>query len=151
MRSRKMAWTAGFGVVMLAAWTLMAQQPKKVDDAALKDAAKNPGEWLDYNLGWSEQRYSSLNQIDATNVSRLGLAWYYDIPSIAGNDGGRQEGDHGSGRNYRLTHSRCGCSFRGSKVLSGMREVHPAQQQILSGMRQATRIKISSPCTESNG
>jgi len=42
MQSRKMAWTAGFGVVMLAAWTLMAQQPKKVDDAALKDAAKNP-------------------------------------------------------------------------------------------------------------
>jgi PQQ-dependent dehydrogenase (methanol/ethanol family) len=70
----------------------MAQQPKKVDDAALRDTAKTGDEWLTYNQGWSEQRYSPLKQIDATNVSRLGLAWYYDIPSIAGNDGGRQEG-----------------------------------------------------------
>ena len=64
-----------------------------MDDAALKDAARNPEEWITYNLGWSEQRYSTLAQINDSNVSRLGLAWYYDIPSIpGGNDGGRQEG-----------------------------------------------------------
>jgi len=88
-----MAWLTGLGVVILTAWTLTGQQPKKVDDAALKDAARNPGEWITYNLGWSEQRYSTLAQINDTNISRLGLAWYYDIPSIpGGNDGGRQEG-----------------------------------------------------------
>jgi PQQ-dependent dehydrogenase (methanol/ethanol family) len=93
MRARKMAWLTGLGVVILTAWTLTGQQPKKVDDAALKDAAKTGQEWITYNLGWSEQRYSQLNQINAANVSRLGLAWYYDIPSIpGGNDGGRQEG-----------------------------------------------------------
>ena len=43
MRARKLAWLTGFAVVILAAWTLMAQQPKKIDDAALKDAARNPG------------------------------------------------------------------------------------------------------------
>jgi len=39
--------------------------------------ARNPG----------ETRYSPLKQIDATNVSRLGLAWSYDI----GQGGGNQE------------------------------------------------------------
>jgi PQQ-dependent dehydrogenase (methanol/ethanol family) len=93
MRAPKMGlWMAGVGAVIATAWTLSAQQPKKVDDAALKDAGKTGEEWITYNQGWSEQRYSQLKQIDATNVSRLGLAWYYDIPSIAGNDGGRQEG-----------------------------------------------------------
>jgi PQQ-dependent dehydrogenase (methanol/ethanol family) len=94
MRAREMAWfMTGLGTVILTALTLTGQQPKKVDDAALKDAARNPQEWITYNLGWSEQRYSTLAQINDSNVSRLGLAWYYDIPSIpGGNDGGRQEG-----------------------------------------------------------
>src|SRR5580692_10516962 len=94
MRARKMSWwLPALGAVIATAWTLTAQQPKKVDDVALKDAAKTGQEWITYNLGWSEQRYSQLKQIDATNVSRLGLAWYYDIPAIpGGNDGGRQEG-----------------------------------------------------------
>ncbi len=94
MRARKIAWlSGGFGAVIVTAWTMMAQQPKKVDDAALKDAARNPEEWITYNLGWSEQRNSTLAQNHDSNVSRLGLAWYYDIPSIpGGNDGGRQEG-----------------------------------------------------------
>jgi PQQ-dependent dehydrogenase (methanol/ethanol family) len=94
MRSRKLTSSLlGFGVVIVAAWTLTAQQPKKVDDAMLKDAGKTGEEWITYNNGWSEQRFSQLKQIDASNVSRLGLAWYYDIPAAAGgNDGGRQEG-----------------------------------------------------------
>ena len=94
MRARKMAClVASLGAVFLTAWTLTGQQPKKVDDAALKDAGKSGEEWITYNNGWREQRYSTLNQINASNVKRLGLAWYYDIPSIpGGNDGGRQEG-----------------------------------------------------------
>jgi len=76
----------------VAAWVALAQQPRKVDDAALRDAARTGEEWITYNLGWSEQRYSQLNQITAQNVNRLGLAWYTDIPSARGNPQNRQEG-----------------------------------------------------------
>ena len=69
---------------MLTAWIVMAQQPRRVDDAALKDAGKTGEEWISYNVNWSEQRYSPLNQITAANVSRLGLGWSYDIPAAPG-------------------------------------------------------------------
>jgi PQQ-dependent dehydrogenase (methanol/ethanol family) len=76
----------------VASWVALAQQPRKVDDAALRDAARTGEEWITYNLGWSEQRYSQLNQITTQNVNRLGLAWYTDIPAARGNPQNRQEG-----------------------------------------------------------
>ncbi len=60
---------------------------KKVDDLALRNAAKNPGEWITYGVTQGETRYSALDQINASNVSRLGLAWTYDL----GKGGGGQE------------------------------------------------------------
>ena len=75
-----------------AAWIAAAQQPRKIDDAALRDAARTGEEWITYNLGWSEQRFSQLNQITTQNVNRLGLAWYTDIPAARGNPQTRQEG-----------------------------------------------------------
>jgi glucose dehydrogenase len=80
-----------FFVVFVCAVSL-AQQPRRVDDAVLKDAGKTGEEWISYNVNWSEQRYSPLNQINSSNVSRLGLAWYYDIPAARGNPQNRQEG-----------------------------------------------------------
>jgi quinohemoprotein ethanol dehydrogenase len=65
----------------------VAQQPRKVDDAALKNAGKTGEEWLMNGLNPGETRYSPLKQIDATNVSRLGLAWSYEV----GAGGGYQE------------------------------------------------------------
>jgi len=75
-----------------AAWVSLGQQPRKIDDEALRNAARTGDEWISYNLGWSEQRYSALNQIDARNVNRLGLSYYVDIPSARGNPQNRQEG-----------------------------------------------------------
>ena len=75
-----------------AACVALAQQPRKVDDEALRDAARTGDEWLTYNNGWSEQRFSQLNQITSQNVNRLGLSWYTDIPSAQGNPQNRQEG-----------------------------------------------------------
>ena len=66
---------------------LMAQQATRVDDSVLKNAAKSGDEWLSYGHDPGETRYSPLKQIDATNVSRLGLAWSYDL----GIGGGNQE------------------------------------------------------------
>jgi quinohemoprotein ethanol dehydrogenase len=49
--------------------------------------AGTSGEWLTYGLTPSETRYSPLDQINAANVKRLGLAWSYDL----GAGGGGQE------------------------------------------------------------
>jgi quinohemoprotein ethanol dehydrogenase len=62
-------------------------QASVVDDAALKNAGKSGREWLTYGLTPGETRYSPLNQINASNVSKLGLAWSYDV----GRGGGGQE------------------------------------------------------------
>jgi glucose dehydrogenase len=64
------------------------QQTRKIDDNALKNAGKNAGEWLTYGQSYSEQRHSTMTQITPANVSRLGLAWSYEI----GEGGGKQEG-----------------------------------------------------------
>ncbi|MGH9593536.1 MAG: PQQ-binding-like beta-propeller repeat protein, partial [Bryobacteraceae bacterium] len=60
----------------------------RVDDASLKNAAKNGDDWTTYGFTQGETRYSPLKQIDTTNVARLGLAWSYDV----GRGGGNQEG-----------------------------------------------------------
>lgn len=73
-------------------WFAAAQQARPIDDAALKDAGRTGDEWISYNVNWSEQRYSPLNQISASNVARLGLAWYTDIPSAPGRPQTHQEG-----------------------------------------------------------
>ncbi len=74
--------------VILSLWTASAQQGRRVDDTVLRNAGKTGEEWLTYGITPGETRYSPLKLIDATNVSRLGLAWSYDI----GVGGGNQEG-----------------------------------------------------------
>src|SRR5256885_2382104 len=74
--------------LVLATWILAGQRTRRIDDAALRNAGKTGEEWLSYGLTPGETRYSPLKQIDATNVSRLGLSWSYDI----GMGGGNQEG-----------------------------------------------------------
>src|SRR5580698_4998011 len=72
-----------------AAWgEVIGHQGKPVDDTVLKNAGKTGTEWLSYGLTPGETRYSPLNQINTSNVSRLSLAWSYDL----GTGGGNQEG-----------------------------------------------------------
>ena len=102
MRPGKMRWlvlpVAGF---VLATWVALGQQARKVDGAAIRNAGKTGEEWVTYGLTPQETRYSPLKQIDATNVSRLGLAWSYDV----GQGGGNQEGTPlvVNGTIYRIT------------------------------------------------
>ncbi|MBZ5634832.1 MAG: PQQ-binding-like beta-propeller repeat protein [Acidobacteriia bacterium] len=86
------SWFPMTMVALLAGWIMVAQQPRRVDDALLKTGSKTGEEWISYGVNWSEQRYSPLKQIDASNVSRLGLAWSYDIPLAPGNPQTHQEG-----------------------------------------------------------
>jgi len=72
------------------AWMPLAstgQPMRRVDDAALRNASKSGEEWLTYGRDPGETRYSPLNLINASNVSRLGLKWSYDL----GVGGGNQE------------------------------------------------------------
>src|SRR5262249_53789501 len=64
-----------------------AQSPRRIDDLALKNASRNPEDWVTYGFTPGETRYSPLSQINAENVKRLGLAWSYDV----GRGGGNQE------------------------------------------------------------
>jgi quinohemoprotein ethanol dehydrogenase len=68
-----------------------AQNSRPIDDSALKNAGRTGEDWISYNVNWSEQRYSPLDQINASNVSRLGLAWYVDIPAAPGRPQTHQE------------------------------------------------------------
>src|SRR5580658_4845053 len=73
-------------------FTALAQRPRQVDDTLLKSGSKTGEEWVSYGVNWAEQRYSPLNQINASNIGRLGLAWTYDIPVATGNFQAHQEG-----------------------------------------------------------
>jgi len=68
----------------VAATSCTSSQPKVVDDAALRDAPKSSEEWLTTARDYSETRYSPLKQIDATNVSKLGVAWSFNTNSFRG-------------------------------------------------------------------
>ncbi len=51
-----------------------------VDDAALADLTEGH-DWLAFGRTYHEQRHSPLSQVNDSNVSRLGVAWYMDLPN----------------------------------------------------------------------
>jgi len=86
MHARTVSLTLSLGGLILATWVAVGQT-RRVDDLALRNGGRTGEEWLTYGLTPGETRYSPLKQIDATNVSRLGLAFSYE----AGPGGGNQE------------------------------------------------------------
>ena len=84
---------------ILAAGMAFGQQGKNA-----KTAPKSTADWTTYGLNSHETRYSPLDQINAGNVSRLGLAWSYDI----GTGGGNQEATPLDLRTERSTASPTG-------------------------------------------
>ncbi len=55
-----------------------------VDDARLLAAASEPDNWLTYGGSYSEQRYSTLDQLNEGNAAQLGLAWYAETGTNRG-------------------------------------------------------------------
>ncbi len=84
MGMRKTIQLCWFALAVVVAGTAAAQQAGVVDDKALVSAGKDANDWLSNGRDYTEQRYSPLKQIDASNASRLGLAWYYDTGSDRG-------------------------------------------------------------------
>jgi PQQ-dependent dehydrogenase (methanol/ethanol family) len=56
----------------------------RVDRARLVAADQEPGVWMSYGRTYDEQRFSPLDQIDETDVGRLGLAWSFDLQTRRG-------------------------------------------------------------------
>jgi len=73
-------------VVLLGAALSATAQPRSptVDDAALIAAGRTADTWLTYGRDYAETRFSPLDDIDAQNVARLGLAWSYDTGALRG-------------------------------------------------------------------
>ncbi len=57
-----------------------------VNAERLITADTEPENWLAVGRTYSEQRFSPLKQINQDNVSRLGLAWYYDLDTHRGQE-----------------------------------------------------------------
>ena len=55
-----------------------------IDGDRIIAADSEPGNWLAHGRTYDESRFSPLTQINADNVNKLGLAWYYDLHSNRG-------------------------------------------------------------------
>jgi quinohemoprotein ethanol dehydrogenase len=80
--SRWLASLVVVSCVTAGSWVGSGQQPSAQDKTAWRN-----GEWATHGNDPAETRYSPLDQINRSNVSRLGLAW----TSVAGEGGGNQE------------------------------------------------------------
>jgi quinohemoprotein ethanol dehydrogenase len=85
-RTKALVMVLAVAATVLSTLVVSALQTRRVNDDALEDAGKST-EWLTYGHNYFEQRYSTIKQIDTTNVNRLGLAWSFEI----GQGGGPQE------------------------------------------------------------
>ncbi len=77
---------AGLAMAALCAAT-MAQKTTgaaRVDGDSMRANTTTSANWPSYGLDYAETRFSTLKQIDAGNVARLGLAWSYDLESTRG-------------------------------------------------------------------
>jgi alcohol dehydrogenase (cytochrome c)/quinohemoprotein ethanol dehydrogenase len=76
-----------FGLLYADAQTKRTKAaPAQVDAARLIAADREPGNWMSYSRTYSEQRFSPLDQINASNVENLKLAWYYDLDTSRGQE-----------------------------------------------------------------
>jgi len=64
-----------------------ARPAADVDTARIEHADRDAGNWLSVGRTYGEQRFSPLTEINERTVSRLGLAWYYDLDTFRGIEG----------------------------------------------------------------
>jgi quinohemoprotein ethanol dehydrogenase len=58
--------------------------PAAVDSARMARQAQDGADWVHDGRTYSAQRYSPLDQINAGNVSQLGIAWYDELDTFRG-------------------------------------------------------------------
>ena len=72
--------------LLVAGMAAAAAPAAHVDARRLLNADSEPAQWLAAGGGYDEQRYSPLARINTENVSRLGLAWHYDLDTNRGQE-----------------------------------------------------------------
>ena len=71
-------------LVLLSAFGLAAPAlAGAVDDARLRDAAQESGNWLSYGRDYGQQRFSPLKQINRETIGRLVPKWIYQTGTTA--------------------------------------------------------------------
>ncbi len=60
LRAKSSLFLLPGAIAGLLVWAALAEQPLRVNDAALKKAGKRGDVWLTYGLDWAETRYSPL-------------------------------------------------------------------------------------------
>ena len=71
-------------VLLLAMAGAAAAAPKPVTMERIIAADREPQNWLAHGRTYGEQRYSPLQQVNAGNVEKLGLAWSYATGTTRG-------------------------------------------------------------------
>jgi PQQ-dependent dehydrogenase (methanol/ethanol family) len=61
-----------------------ASQPAATASTQSTTTLDVDGQWPSYGRDYSEQRYSPLDQVNADNISELGLAWFADLAERGG-------------------------------------------------------------------
>lgn len=90
----------GFGLGLLAVATVVAGCTGSIKqsvtgpvaatvvavDAALLTSGGDGSDWAAIGRTYDEQRYSPLTDINESNVSQLGIAWFTDLPDLRGQE-----------------------------------------------------------------
>ncbi|NJN50561.1 MAG: PQQ-dependent dehydrogenase, methanol/ethanol family [Gammaproteobacteria bacterium] len=75
------AWSIA-SVLCVAIVAVAAGAP--LNDARIGAATAEPGSWPSHGRTWSEQRFSTLTDINRSNVASLGLDWHFETGSKRG-------------------------------------------------------------------
>jgi len=70
----------------LASGTGTANTRSRIDDARLRNAASEPGNWLTHGGTYLEQRFSPLTDINKDTLAELAPAWYYEFDTYRGQE-----------------------------------------------------------------
>ncbi|HET8827647.1 MAG TPA: PQQ-dependent dehydrogenase, methanol/ethanol family, partial [Terriglobales bacterium] len=63
-----------------------SSSPAAVSSPRMARADREPGNWMSYGRTYNEQHFSPLKLINDQNVSRLKLAWFYDLDTHRGQE-----------------------------------------------------------------
>ena len=83
------------GMILVAVSLYACKNDKGIDKSnnheateylRITQAATEPQNWLTHGGTYAEQRFSPLTQIDNSNVSTLGLGWYFDLDTQRGQE-----------------------------------------------------------------
>ena len=83
-RLARLAWILAVSLSACSESGEPVSKVQTVSDARLVAADSEPAAWMSTGRTPDEQRHSPLRQITDTNVDRLGLAWFFDVPTQRG-------------------------------------------------------------------